>query len=390
MLEMKRLAIVTTHPIQYYAPVFAMLHQRGNIIINVFYTCGENNSGKYDPGFKREIEWDIPLLQGYPYEWQKNTSEEPGSHHFNGVSNPDLISRILMFKPDAVLVFGWAWRSHLKAMRYFKNRVPVYFRGDSTLLSGPRGLKKYCRLLFLRWVYKHADHAFYTGKNNKAYFLKFGLNEAQLSFAPHAVDNARFEKKKAAGAADLRLTLNLSNDDILILYAGKFDAVKNVKLLLNAFIKLNYKTTHLLLVGSGIEEDELKASASNFCISNKVHFMGFQNQTYMPLLYQAADLFCLPSVSESWGLAVNEAMACGKGVLVSDKVGCAADLVRNNYNGHIFKSNNLEELTFCLKKLTASKKLLACYGQNSLQIIKDWNFAAIAEAIENKLINETH
>jgi len=387
---MKKLAIITTHPVQYYAPVFALLHKRGKINIRAFYTWGESVAGKYDPGFNKKIEWDIPLLEGYPYEWVKNTSKEPGSHHFKGIINPDLISRILLFKPDAVLVFGWAWQSHLKAMRYFKNRIPVYFRGDSTLLSGAVGIKKYCRLVFLRWVYKHADHAFYTGKNNKAYFLKHGFNETRLSFSPHAIDNARFHKKRAAEAAGLRLTLNLSDDEILILYAGKFEAVKNLKLLLHAFINLNNKATHLLLVGNGIEEGELKAFAGNIHIPRNIHFMGFQNQTYMPVLYQAADLFCLPSVSETWGLAVNEAMACGKAVLVSDRVGCATDLVRNNYNGLIFKSNDLSGLTLCLRELTLSKRLLDEYGENSWRIINDWNFGAIAAAIENKLINETH
>jgi len=107
----------------------------------------------------------------------------------------------------------------------------------------------------------------------------------------------------------------------------------------------------------------------------------------MPSIYQACDLFCLPSKGpgETWGLAVNEAMACGNAVLVSDKVGCSIDLVKNEYNGMIFKSGNLEDLSEKLNKLTTSKDLLRQYGAKSRELIMDWNFSKIAEAVENKL-----
>ena len=110
----------------------------------------------------------------------------------------------------------------------------------------------------------------------------------------------------------------------------------------------------------------------------------------MPSVYQACDLFCLPSngPGETWGLAVNEAMACGRAVLVSDKVGCAIDLVKENYNGSIFKSGNIDDLIDTLNKLTRSKQMLKEYGKNGKVLIHDWNFLKIAEAIENKL-NET-
>jgi glycosyltransferase involved in cell wall biosynthesis len=124
---------------------------------------------------------------------------------------------------------------------------------------------------------------------------------------------------------------------------------------------------------------------------DNIHFMDFQNQSSMPVIYQVCDLFCLPSKGpgETWGLAVNEAMACGKAVLVSDKVGCAIDLVKENQNGAIFKNENADDLISCLKTLTQSKSLLNEYGKRAEQIIQNWNFLKIAEAIENQLINET-
>jgi glycosyltransferase involved in cell wall biosynthesis len=383
---MKQLAIITTHPIQYYAPIFKLLHQRQQISIKVFYTWGKDAIKKYDPGFNKEIEWDIPLLENYPFEWVTNTSSKPGSHHFNGIINPDLNKKLKQLNPDAILILGWAYNSHLKAMRYFKNKIPVYFRGDSTLLDEQKNIKAIFRAIFLKWIYRHIDHAFYVGTNNKAYFKKYGLKESQLSFAPHAIDNDRFGIDRSVEATNLRNNLGLSSTDILILFAGKFEQKKDPLLLTDAFLQLEQTNCHLLFVGNGALETTLKQKAQTI---NNIHFKEVQNQTYMPAIYQACDLFCLPSKGpgETWGLAVNEAMACGKAILASNKVGCAIDLVNDN-NGATFVSEDLDDLLQKLKILSRSREKLNKYGTNSLNHIKDWNFANIAIAIESKLLNE--
>ena len=118
-----RLAIVTTHPIQYYAPVFKLLADK--IDVKVFYTWGSEAMEKFDPGFGKAISWDIPLLDGYSYEWVKNTAPNPGSHHFKGIINPNLINQIKFWQADAILVYGWAYDSHLKVIRHFKNKLPI-------------------------------------------------------------------------------------------------------------------------------------------------------------------------------------------------------------------------------------------------------------------------
>ena len=383
------MAILTTHPIQYYAPVFTLLHQRQKVSIKVFYTLGNSNEANYDPGFGKTFNWDIPLLSGYPYDSLSNTASNPGTRNFNGIINPDLTDKINEWEPDGILIYGWAHQSHLKALRYYKNKIPVYFRGDSTILVEQKGINKYLKYIFLRWVYSHVDHAFYVGKNNKAYFAKYGLKDEQLSFAPHATDNDRFNKSHTAEANELRSDLNLKIDDNLILFAGKFEQVKNVGLLLSAFINLNRKDAHLLLVGNGINEDELKTQALSSGLKDNIHFMDFKNQTFMPVLYQAADLFCLPSKSESWGLAVNEAMACGKPVLASDKVGSAADLVQQGQNGAVFKAGSLTGLSENLNELLSKGRHgLYQMGECSKNIINKWTFENQVKSIESFIIND--
>lgn len=383
---MKKLAIVITHPIQYYVPVFQLLAKQ--CLLKVFYTWGKDGAiAKYDPDFKQVISWDLPLLDGYEYEFLENHSKTPGSHHFGGIKNKDLISKVADFNPDAILFYGWAYQSHLSAMRYFKGKIPIWFRGDSTLLNDNGGLKSFARKLLLKWIYKHISKAFYVGTSNKAYFEKFGLKNNQLKFAPHAIDNNKFREDYGLAAKHLRETLGISVKDSLILFAGKLENRKNPELLLKAFIQLNLENTHLLFVGNGQLEQRLieKRDASTKFIMTNIHFMDFQNQSRMPIVYQACDLFCLPSQSETWGLVINEAMACKKAVLVSDRVGCIQDLVKSGINGEIFKSNNLSDLKSKLKILIKNKSILVRMGIESLEMIKAWSFELQAKQIIKSL-----
>lgn len=384
---MKKLVIITTHPIQYYAPVFQLLAERKKIHITVLYTWGAAAVNKFDPGFRRAVTWDVPLLDGYPWQWTKNISPQPGSDHFKGIINPDLISCIASLSPDALLLFGWAYDSHLMVMRKFKNKVPIYFRGDSTLLDPVRKHKSFFKSVLLKWVYRHVDCAFYVGKNNKAYFKKYGLSEQQLIFAPHAIDNDRFREKSAL-ASKFRSEMQLTEQSVLVVFAGKFEEKKDPLLLLQAVKELGLPNLHLWCVGNGELENQLRKEAANL---PNIHFADFKNQTEMPGVYQSCDLFCLPSrgPGETWGIAVNEAMASGKAILVSDKVGCAADLVRSGENGAVFRAGSLADLKAWLGILASDKSRLAAYGEKSRAMISEWSFLKIVEAIEQKVASDT-
>ena len=386
---MKNLAIITTHPIQYYAPLFRLLHQRGKVNIKVFYTWGEEAKGKiFDPGFGAIRSWDIPLLEGYSYEFVKNVSKSPGSSHFGGIVNPDIIERIKVFNADALLVFGWAFNSHLKVVRHFKGNIPVYFRGDSTLLDEAHGfsLKKYARRLFLRWVYRNIDKAFYVGTNNKAYYKAHGLKEQQLVYAPHAIDNDRFDDKdgKYNGAAiQWKKEMNISDNAMVVLFAGKLEGKKNPLFLIEASKLL--RQFHFIIIGNGILEDEIKQQAINL---KNVTVMPFQNQSMMPIVYRLADIFVLPShgPGETWGLALNEAMACEIIVVASNKCGGAIDLISEGKNGFII-SPNCKAFIYALEKISHDEMLIASGGKMSKEIIRQFSFSHIATEIENQLVH---
>jgi glycosyltransferase involved in cell wall biosynthesis len=386
---MKKVAIVSTHPIQYNAPWFQLLAERGQVDLKVFYTWSQSKTTVKDKVFGKKIQWDIPLLEGYNYEFIENVSKKPGSHQFFGIDNPELINALKNYQPEAILFFGWNFKSHLKAMRYFYGKIPVWFRGDSTLLDETWGVKTTLRRLVLTKVYKYVDKAFYVGEASKVYFLKHGLKEAQLVYAPHAIDNGRFgetnSKNYQAEALQWRSELGYTADDIVIVFAGKLEPKKQPDFLMHAFkmagaTRANASALQLLIVGNGPMEAALKAKRQK-----NVKFIPFQNQTKMPLVYRLGDVLCLPSKGpgETWGLAVNEAMACGRPVIVSDKVGCSQDLVRQKSTGFIFKYDSVKELKDILVNLRKSS--LHQMGVLAKEKIKDYSFLNIIIAIEANL-----
>lgn len=384
-MSIKKLAIITTHPIQYNAPFFKLLADRGVIEIKVFYTWGDGVlKNKYDPGFGKVINWDIPLLEGYQYEFVKNISKNPGSHNFKGIDNPGLLLKIKGWNPDALMVYGWNFKSHLKALRYFKGKIPIIFRGDSTLLQKRNGIKSLLRKIFLKWVYSHVSYAMYVGTLNKSYYQKFGLKEKNLFFGPHAIDNKRFglnieERRK------WRKKLGISENDILLLYAGKIDENKNVAFLARNFTSMKLEGVKLLIAGNGPSEIQLKDEFNG--VSNII-FIDFQNQSNMPALYSMADIFILPSLSETWGLAINEAMAAGKAVLVSKNCGAAVDLVTNGINGYTFDPAIDTDLKEKILLMTSDKEKLDEMGNASLNIIKNWSYEVNCDALE-RIVNST-
>lgn len=381
-----RLAILCTHPIQYYAPVFQLLALEKNIELKVFYSLGQPNDFM-DKGFDKKIEWDIPLLQGYEHTFLNNSAKHIGSHHFSGVNNPEIISLLEAYNANAILVYGWSYYSHLKVIRYFYRRTKVWFRGDSTILTPQPFWKTILRKQFLKFIYKNVDIAFYVGERNLQYYLANGLENKQLVFSPHAIDNDRFSQ---LGDTDLsiRRFFDISETEVAILYAGKLEDIKNPFLLLNAFIKLNRTNVHLIFVGNGKLEEKLKQGKSEAVNSKNIHFLDFQNQTKMPSIYQDCDLFCLPSHSETWGLAVNEAMAAGCPVIVSDKVGCAIDLIDENTTGWLFRSNDEHDLLIKLEQAVSDRKILTKMGFYAKEKIQNWSFKTQVNAIK-KVISET-
>lgn len=380
---MEKLAVVATHPVQYHVPWISRLHEKG-IQVRVFYTWEQSKNGVvFDAGFGKAIQWDIPLLEGYDHEFVPNTARYPGLHRFKGLVNPGLTSMIEAWGADGVLVIGWNYHSHLQCMRHFHGKIPVYFRGDSVLLHEKPGVKKWARTIFLNWVYRHVDYALYVGRNNKAYYLRHGLRPGQLIFSPHAIDIERFAQPNTfytRQAQEWRREMRIPDHHLTVLFAGKMLPVKNPFFMVELAIACRDLPVHFILVGDGKLKRYVQQRSWERGLTNIV-FMDFQNQRTMPVIYRMGDIYIMPSVSETWGMGVNEAMASGRPVIATDKVGCAADLVLENITGITIEQGNIRRCVEFIREMCADRDKLDDMGRAAKTLMQLFSFTQIIDSI---------
>jgi glycosyltransferase involved in cell wall biosynthesis len=356
-----RLAFVVSHPIQYYAPLYLRLARRQELDLRIFYTWHAGDRAVLDRGFETPVAWDIPLTEGYDFELVPNTASDPGTHHFFGLQNPSLSSRLSAWRPDVVHLTGWAWWSHLQLLRsLYHQGVSVLFRGDSHLLDSPRrGPRWWAKRALLTRFFSWPEAFLYVGKANRAYYEAFGVEGSRLRYCPHSIDVTRFSSQSELHereAEEWRRGLGISEASRVLLFAGKFETKKQPVALMRAMLELDAEGLVLVLVGGGELRDEVRELAS----ANPKLFrvLPFQNQSRMPIVYRLGDLFVLPSAfGETWGLAVNEALACGRPVLVSSRVGCAADVVDRSC-GEVFPWHDLGAAMKAAQEMTSDMEKL--------------------------------
>jgi len=278
-----RLAIVLSHPTQYYSPWFRWLRAHTALDLRVFYLWQFGIEPTRDPEFQTTFRWDIDLLDGYPYEFVTNVASEPGTHHFHGLQNPLLTRRLAAFRPQTILLFGYAYSSHLRLIAWARlQRIPLIFRGDSHFLG--RAAPPWKTRLLLRALYAQFAAFAYVGRANRDYFSALGVPARKLFFAPHAVDHSRFDPAQPgtqAAAAALRLQLGLAPETRVVLFAGKLLPAKQPRELLEAFFSLPPGDRALVFVGEGPEKPALLQRAAQ-AVPGRVLFLPFANQTEMP------------------------------------------------------------------------------------------------------------
>lgn len=347
----KRLAIVLSHPVQYYSPWFRWMSAHAGFRLRVFYLWDAGVNPARDPQFGKTFSWDVDLLSGYEYEFIPNTARQPGSDHFSGLVNPGLPGRLEAWRPDAVLVFGYKYATHLGLILWARlQNIPLVFRGDSHLLGhAPLSWKK---RLSLSLLYRQFSAFACVGAANRDYFRAFAVPARKLFAVPHCVDAGYFTASTVVYQETdrLRAKLGLAGKRV-VLFAGKLIPDKQPAELLTAFLAISPTNTALVFVGDGLERSHLEHLAATRS-DLPIHFLPFANQSEMPSRYLLADLFVLPSrgLYETWGLAINEAMHLGIPCVVSDRVGCQRDLVTDGETGWVFNSEHPDALTNTLRR----------------------------------------
>lgn len=354
------IGILTSHPIQYHSPLFRGLARKFDI--HVFFAHEQSGKEQSEAGFGVVFDWDIDLLEGYSYEFLRNVSSKPGVNNYAGCDTPEIDEKIKFGGFDLFIVTGWYLRSYWQAVRACrKYGIPVCTRGDSQLETPRSSLIKIGKEITYRVLLSRFDGFLSVGQKNREYLLHYGVPEEKIFFCPHFIDSKWFSKLASDSDKTKTLTsLGCELKKYTVLFVGKFIDVKKPVDLILALAEL--KRTHgeleiqAVYVGAGELEQSIRAAAAD----SDVTFIcaGFQNQTALPAIYNAADLLVLPSKSETWGLVVNEAMACGTPVVVSSAVGCGVDLIEPGNTGEIYPVGDIPSLANAISQtLTVSQCL---------------------------------
>ncbi len=388
---MVRLAYFVSHPIQYQAPLLRLINADPDIELKVFFYSDFSLKAYEDKGFGRLIKWDVPLIEGYDYQFLNCCGEPKRQSLFKQPIAQDIARHLQQEKFDAVWVHGWSWFCSLQAVIAANQLgIPVLLRGESNGISEPKNLlKKTLKKVFLNWLFAKVTGFLYIGDFNRRFYKNYGVEEKRLFCVPYAVDNDYFQKRAILAHADreeLRRSLNLDPSRPIILYAAKLIDVKRPQDLLAAYRLLSSDGVqepepYLLFVGDGVLRSTLEARAKETGWGS-IRFLGFRNQSEIPAMYDLCDVFVLPSSFEPWGLAINEVMNAGKAVVVSDQVGCAPDLVKEGQNGRTFPVGNVTALADAIRWAIANS---ASAGDISLKQIQRWSYQEDLQGLKQAL-----
>lgn len=383
-----RVAHLVSHPIQYYAPLYRELASRPEIDLTVYFFSDFSTSGFTDKDFGEEIEWDIPLLDGYKYRLCPSATGR-SSAGLNRKPNWDLLAELIQERYDAIWVMSYAsTNAALARIAALAMGIPILFRDDTTLLTPRPAWKRALKQIILR-PFLYRAWGLFVGAENKRYWTHYGMPERRLCFTPHCVDNSYFQNKAKEllpRRREIRRQFGINDDMPVILFCGKFIEKKLPLMLLSAYAKLRARVPcWLLLAGDGPLRPDIEEQVRQH-VTPGVLMPGFLNQSELPLAYAASDLLALTSISETWGLVVNEAMCFGLPIVASDRVGCAADLVKSGWNGFIFPHQDVDALADALSRLIENEKKRREFGLRSLDLVSKYSVEACADGIVTALL----
>jgi len=384
-----RVLLISSHPVQYMAPVFRHMARHPCLDPLVAFCSLQGSEPALDPEFGISVAWDIPLLDGYPWVYVPNRSLRPGLGRFWGLVNPGLWGLIRKGGFDAVVVYtGYVYASFWIALAAAKTHgTALIFGTDATSLRSRRGKwRTWIKRVLLPRIFRLATVVIVPSTGSQRLIRRLGIPENRIVLTPFVVDNDwwRRESERVNGR-DLRRRWGIPDDALVILFCAKLQPWKRPQDPLRALAWVNAPDAYLVYVGEGPLRRWLEQEACRLGISDRVRFEGFVNQSQLPGIYRAVDLLVLPSEYEAFGVVVNEAMLCGRPVVVSDRVGAGHDLVQEGVTGFVYPCGDVETLAGILRSLLGDRSRLRWMGEAARKRMETWspreNVEALTEAI---------
>jgi 1,2-diacylglycerol 3-alpha-glucosyltransferase len=373
----RRLVILTEIISPYRIPLFNGLAKDPNVDLHVIFLAETDPNLRQWRVYKEEIRFSHQVLPSWRKRW----------NNFSVLLNRGVGRALTAALPEAILCGGYNYMASWQALFWARSRtVPFLLWSESNLQDRRRGLApvEFLKAEFLR----RCDGFVVPGRSAGDYLRVHKIREELIFVAPNAVDNALFSN----AAATVRQNASAKRSELGIprryfLFVGRLVREKGVFELLAAYARLGDQLRQevgLVFVGDGACRSQLEAQAGSIS-PGMIRFTGFAQREQLGAYYSLADMLILPTHSDPWGLVVNEAMACGLPIVLSWVAGCAADLVRESWNGLLVPPRNVPALAAAMESLASQPRYCAMMGANSAQHISNYSTEewclAIARAV---------
>ena len=378
---MIKLGIVATHPIQYHAPLFRHLAGRPELQLIVYFGLIPN-ADQQGVGFGQPFVWDVPLLAGYDWKVLPNTANRPNLDSFMGIRTPSVRQHLIRDQIEVVLITGWQTLSLVQAIwACHQLRIPCMLRAESNAIR----IRSFTTRILHRFLLPHFQAYLVIGKSNRDFYHQYSVSDQSMYHSPYFVENHFFADQVNTLESErwaMRRAWGISDDQIVFLFCGKLIAKKHPLDLFKAAVAVMHEDAHLhiLVVGDGELLEACRTFANAYAVP--ATFVGFKNQSQLPKAYAAADCLVLPSdARETWGLVVNEAMACGLPAIVSDEVGCGPDLIEPGHTGWVFPRGNIEALKNIIRETMSQRAQLHAMGRKAQQHTANYSVETAVDGV---------
>ncbi len=281
---------------------------------------------------------------------------------------------------------GWGHPVLLGAMLMARSlRIPVAVESDTAAGRSDRFWRRGLKKLLYPLLFRLPSRFLPGGTRQARYLARFGVTQERMTIAQMTVDVCAIRrfcaKDRAAVRSAARANWGMSAGERIVLYVGRLEVHKGLLELLSAFGRVTAEEDglRLAIAGDGSLRPRVEAVAAK--ADRHVTYLGHLSGDDVLRAYLAADLLVLPSLFEPWGLVVNEAMACGLPVIVSDRVGCADDLVRHGETGLVVGAGRETEMTAAIRQLVRDAPTRSRMRQAAGDLISSWTLGNEARNI---------
>lgn len=373
----RRLVILTEIISPYRIPLFNALTDHPDVDLHVIFLAETDPSLRQWRVYKDEIQFSYEVLPC----WRRKV------RGVNVLLNRGVLHALSAASPKAILCGGYNYIASWQALIWAKARsVPLLLWSESNLHELRRGhpLVEFLKSEFIG----RCDAFVVPGQWAAEYLHAHQIREDVIFTAPNAVDNDLFAS--AAGvarsnSAAKRRELSLPNR--YFLFVGRLVREKGVFELLSAYANLDEnlrRQVGLVFAGDGPCREQLQQQAASIP-NGEIRFAGFTHREQLAAYYALADMLILPTYTDTWGLVVNEAMACGLPVILSRAAGCGPDLLKENWNGLLVPPRDAGALTLAMTRLGCRPDLCITMGAHSVDLISHFSSAEWANSIGRAL-----